>query len=235
MKMERNLEKKPKNDDVDDDRVLVVSTHGRDEELIKTLKSIEKRSDNISFRYAKKTAPSLRNTLVKAKKASLGNPCGKTLPCKRRNCKTCSMVSRKDYVTGPNGKKIRTAASQCNTRCVIYHAACCFCTKCYTGKTTQPLNSRISGHRGKYYDCLQYNGDRLDLDVDDDHALGLHLYLQHGLRDPRGFNESYSFTVLERCNPRNLDLKEHLWIQRLKTVKPYGLNSHDPFGFPTTL
>ena len=145
------------------------------------------------------------------------------------------MVSKKDFVTDPNGKKISTAVGQCNTRCLIYHASCGYCVKCYTGKTTQPLNGRVSGHRGKFYDCLQYNGDRLDLDVDDDHALGLHLYLQHGVRNPTGFNESYSFTVLERCNPRNIDLKEHLWIQRLKTVKPYGLNSHDPFGFPTTL
>ena len=233
--MERTLKKKPKKVDADDDSILVVTTYGRDEKLIKTLKAIEKKSENIQFRYAKKTGTSLRNSLVKSKKASLGDPYGKTMPCRKRNCKTCSMVSKKDFVTDPNGKKIYTAVGQCNTRCLIYHASCGYCVKCYTGKTTQPLNGRVSGHRGKFYDCLQYNGDRLDLDVDDDHALGLHLYLQHGVRNPTGFNESYSFTVLERCNPRNIDLKEHLWIQRLKTVKPYGLNSHDPFGFPTTL
>ena len=93
----------------------------------------------------------------------------------------------------------------------------------------------MNGHRGKFYECLRYKGDRLDFNADDDYALGLHLYLQHGLRDPEGFNRGYEFTVLERCNPRNIDLKEHLWIQRLKCIKQYGLNSYDPFGFPTLL
>ena len=93
--MERTLKKKPKKVDADDDSILVVTTYGRDEKLIKTLKAIEKKSENIQFRYAKKTGPSLRNSLVKSKKASLGDPYGKTMPCRKRNCKTCSMVSKK--------------------------------------------------------------------------------------------------------------------------------------------
>ena len=146
---------------------------------------------------------------------------------------TCKMVSKQDHVIGPNKKIIKTAEAQCNTRCLIYHASCRYCEKCYVGKTIQPLNKRLCGHRSKFYDTLKYSGDRLDLDDDDDYALGLHLYLQHGIRDQRGFNGSFAVTALERCNPQNLDLKEHLWIQRLKTIKPRGLNSHDPFGFVT--
>ena len=130
---------------------------------------------------------------------------------------------------------VRTAKAQCNTRCVCYFAACRLCSKNYVGKTIQPLNSRINGHRQKFADCLSYDGDHADLADDDDHALGLHLFFQHGQRRREGFNDSFKFTVLERCNPRNIDLKEHLWIQRLKTIKPYGLNSHDPFGFPFVL
>ena len=183
----------------------------------------------------KKTAPSLNNLLVRPRTASLGDPHGKTMPCKRKNCQTCEMVSQKNYVIGPNSKKFNTAESICSTRVIIYHASCKFCDKCYVGKTTQPLNNRISGHRQKFRECLRYSGDRLDLDCDDDYALGLHLFFQHAVRDSKGFNGSFSFTVLERCNPQNIDLKEHLWIQRLKTVKPYGLNSHDPFGFPTAM
>ena len=148
---------------------------------------------------------------------------------------TCAMVSQKDFVIGPNGKQIKASEGKCNTRVVIYHASCRHCSKCYVGKTTQPLNNRISGHRRKFTECLRYNGDRLDLDCDDDYALGLHLYFQHAVRDSKGFNGSFSFTILERCNPQNIDLKEHLWIQRLKTIKPYGLNSHDPFGFTTVM
>ena len=221
---------------------MVVSTYGRDKKLIKTLQQIEKQSKNIKFRYAKKTAASLNNMLVKSKEASLGQPKGKTMPCKAgegrergRKCLTCAMVSKKDFVVGPNNKRIDTAKSCCKTRNVIYHASCHLCDKCYVGKTIQPLNKRVNGHRGKYYECLGFEGDRLDLDADDDYALGLHLYLQHGMRNQEGFNNGYEFTILERCNPRNIDLKEHLWIQRLKCIKPYGLNSFDPFGFPTIL
>ena len=128
------------------------------------------------------------------------------------------MVSQKDFVIGPDGKRLRTAESICNTRVIIYHASCQFCDKCYVGKTTQLLNNRVSGHRRKFRECLQYSGDRFDLDCDDDYALGLHLFFQHAVRDSGGFNGSFSLTVLERCNPQNIDLKEHLWIQNSKAV-----------------
>ena len=123
---------------------------------------------------------------------------------------------------------------QCVSRCLIYHANCILCQKNYVGKTVTELRTRINGHRTKFYDCLNYRGDRFDLD-DEDHLLGLHLYFKHNIRDRKGFNASYRFTILENCNPRSIDLKEHLWIHRLKTIKPYGINSHDPFGIPMVL
>ena len=146
----------------------------------------------------------------------------------------CDMISGKDSVLGPNDKVVRTAKGKCNSRCLIYHARCEFCNKSYVGKTTQALNGRVSGHRSKYYHCLNYEGDRRDID-DDDHLLGLHLYFQHGVRVQSGFDESYKFTILENCSPRSIDLKEHIWIHRLHTLKPHGLNSHDPFGIPMSL
>ena len=39
-----------------------------------------------------------------------------------------------------------------------------------------------------FYDCLRYEGDRRDFEDDDDHALGLHLFFQHRIRDTEGFN-----------------------------------------------
>ena len=119
---------------------------------------------------------------------------------------TCAMVSQKNFVVGPNMERIDTAKSCCKTRNVIYHASCHQCDKCYVGKTIQPLSNRVNGHRGKYYKCLGFEGDRLDLDADEDYALGLHLSLQHGLRDQEGFNDGYEFTILKHCNPRNIDL-----------------------------
>ena len=183
-KMERVLTKKQKKDEQDNNEVMVVSTFGRDNKLIRTLQQIEKQSESIKFKYTKKTAASLSNMLVRSKEASLGKPKGKTMPCKiskgtrrGKKCMTCDMVSKKDYVVGPNNKRISTAESCCKTRCAIYHASCHQCDKCYVGKTVQPLNKRVNGHRGKFYECLKFKGDRLDLETDDDYALGLHLFL----------------------------------------------------------
>lgn len=213
----------------------MISTHGRDKPLMKIVKDVEKKSENISFKYVKKTAPSFKNILVKSKRASLGNPHGRTDKCGgSRNCKCCDVVSEKDYVTDFNGKVVKTAKGQCKSRCLIYHASCSICQKNYIGKTVQPLSKRTNGHRSNFYSCLSYRGDRRDLD-DDDHLLGMHLYFQHGIRHRKGFNDSYRFTILEHCSPMSLDLKEHLWIHRLRTIKPYGLNSHDPFGIPLIL
>ena len=33
-------------------------------------------------------------------------------------------------------------------------------------------------------------------------------------------------------SPSNLEVNEHLLIQKLITLKPYGINSCDPFGMP---
>ena len=142
------------------------------------------------------------------------------------------MVSKQETVCDRNMKKFRTARGMCTTKNLIYHARCHHCDKVYVGKTTQTLRDRVNGHRGKYYEVLD---QRLQKSNDDDHLLGLHLFQQHGLKYDDAFDESYQFTILELCSPKSLDLKEHTWIQRLKCVSPYGLNSHDTFGIPPLL
>ena len=140
--MPRDLEKKQRDDGNGSDKILVISTHGRDKPLINVAKEIEKKSKNVSFKFVKKTAPSFRNILVKSKRASLGNPYGSTNRCESRNCMSCDLVSEKDYVVDSNQKIVKTAKGQCNSRCLIYHASCSFCNKKYVGKTVQPLNKR---------------------------------------------------------------------------------------------
>ena len=79
------------------------------------------------------------------------------------------------------------------------------------------------------------NNRRGSVALSDEHLLGMHLYYNHKLRHTNAFNNGFKFTILEVSNPRNLDLKEHIWIQRLECVVPYGLNSHDPFGIPLVM
>ena len=81
------------------------------------------------------------------------------------------------------------------------------------------------------------NGFLTGKNVDDldSYALGIHLYKDHGLIDITSFDRCYDFYVLEHCTPRSLDLKEHLWIQKCKTLTPKGLNLSSPFGIPLLL
>ena len=236
MNTPRSLEKKQKPID-DDKKLMVISTYGRDKQLTDTIEKLEKQSDSLSFQYVKKTAPSLSNMLVKAKNTSLGPTFGSSNPCnkkKTKKCYTCPMMSKMNFIYGPNSKTILTAGGICSTRMIIYHARCRHCDKVYVGKTVQPLADRVSGHRSNYYSCI-YGADISALLNDDEHLLGLHLYCNHHLKYKTAFNESYSFSILEKCSPNNLDLKEHQWIHRLKCIVPYGLNSHDPFGIPLVL
>ena len=101
-------------------------------------------------------------------------------------------------------------------------------------KTIQRLVESINGHRTKFYKCLRgVSPDRTE--CDDEFVLGRHLLLCHGLRDKRCFNENLIFTILEHCSLRSIDVSEHKWIQKLKCLKPFGLNAHNPYGIPLVL
>ena len=91
----------------------------------------------------------------------------------------------------------------------------------------------MCGHRAKFFEIVRKNGRVEQTEEDkDEYIPGFHLYNNHGLRDFEDFDKSYELTILERCSPAALDVKEHLWIQKLRTLNPLGLNSVDPFGLP---
>ena len=46
------------------------------------------------------------------------------------------------------------------------------------------------------------------------------------------FDSSYRVFILMNSSPTNLEVNEHKFIQKLRTLKPYGINSCDPFGMP---
>ena len=233
----RSLEKKKKNLDDENEKMMVISTYGRDKPLKDTVDKIEKQSDTLSFQFVKKTASSLSNILVNSKNTSLGPKFGNSVPCnkkKTKKCLTCPLMSKKNFIYGPNLKLLYTSGGNCSSRMLIYRAQCKHCSKVYVGKTVQTLADRVSGHRSNYYTCIT-STNLSALFKDDEHLLGLHLYCNHHLQYRQALNESYIFSILEKCSPNNIDLKEHLWIHRLKCIVPFGLNSHDPFGIPLVL
>ena len=103
------------------------------------------------------------------------------------------------------------------------------CSKSYIGRTTQPLGTRMNGHRKCYYKVLR--SDNIDTNLDD-FSLGLHLLHDHGLEDPKCFNDTYETTILEVCSPSLLERKEHCFIHKFNTLFPHGLNRMNPFGLP---
>ena len=110
---------------------------------------------------------------------------------------------------------------------------CKLCDKNYIGRTTRFLRSRVNEHRHKFYKLL--NDPIIDfakLEDPDSYCLGMHLMEEHGCLNKGDFNESYQIFILMNSSPRTLDVNEHKFIQNLKTVKPFGINSVDPFGIP---
>ena len=234
-KEKRTLCKKEKCENSDEDgKIMAVSTSGRDKKLTNILERVQTKSKYIKFKLVKKTAPSLKNLLVKSKRVALGSPYGRTTKCGRKNCMGCKLMSNRDSIRGANKKLYKTAKGDCTNRNVIYHAKCVFCSKKYVGKTITPLSTRLNGHRNKFYDCIRV-AEGKNIEFTDEHLLGLHLFYDHKMRDPRDFNEGYRFTILENSNPRQINYREHVWILRLRCIAPYGLNAHDPYGIPLVL
>ena len=116
---------------------------------------------------------------------------------------------------------------------VIYLVLCKRCKKYYVGRTTTPLSIRTNLHRGCFIRFVKTNG-RLVVPTEklDQFVIGMHLYKQHGILTKQQFDDNLELYILEVCSPRDLDIKEHKWIQKLKALSPYGLNISSPFGFP---
>ena len=144
-------------------------------------------------------------------------------------------MSGNDFILTHSGKKISTAPGNCLSRNIVYAATCLLCKKNYTGRSTQQHACRNNGHRAKYIRyCKQVaSGVEMNIsDLDDEYALGIHLHDTHGIKDANGFDNHFQFTILENCNPRDLSRKEHIWMQKLRTLYPHGMNLSSPFGLP---
>ena len=224
-KMDRILKtpKVPEKPD-EDDSILVISTYGADKPLLDIIEKIPHK-DQLKLKYIKKTGSSLKSRLCKSKSIGTGYHRAATTPCKRSRCKSCKLISpNKDHVTS-NGVKYSSCSGTCITRNVIYAAQCSICKKLYAGKTTDTLAGRINGHRAKTVEYFRKGGNVRTSGNDEEYTLARHAY-NHG----QNLDDLFKFCILEHVSPSNMHVKEHLWIQKLRTIAPLGINSVDPFG-----
>lgn len=238
-KLPRSLSPNQVNLPSTDKTIKVISTYGRDKFLCDITKSISPMLlDNkvvSKVQYIKKTAPSLKNMLSNSKRISLNNKHGCSTTCNRIGCKNCKMMSGNSYIRASSGRKFKSAPGHCVSRNTIYAANCQICSKNYVGRSTQMFACRNNGHRAKYIKYVKQieKGVKINIgDLDDEYSLGIHLHDEHSISDPNGLDNHFKFTILENSSPRDLCKKEHLWIQKLRTLYPHGLNLISPFGLP---
>ena len=103
------------------------------------------------------------------------------------------------------------------------------CNKNYTGRSVRALRVRIGEHRRAFYQVL--DGKPVDLD-NDDFSPGLHLK-EHNCSEKSDFNKYFRIFLLEICSPRVLEAREHIYMHKLNTLRPNGMNVCNPFGIPT--
>ena len=143
-------------------------------------------------------------------------------------CQTCMMTSNGDPLFH-HGNQIKTARASCKFWNVIYAFQCMLCNKLYASKTSNALNQRVNGHRSKFYHVLK-NSDTITEDCDDEHIVGAHLVHAHNVVRTKDFNLSYRVFILARVNPTLLRSTEQFWINKLKTLRPFGLNKIKSVG-----
>ena len=180
------------------------------------------------FQFVNKTGPNLKNRLVKVKNLALGPKNGCTTPCSSRNCQCCKIISPNEEFS-INNQLVRSSPGSCATYNIIYMVVCKCCNKAYIGRSVRALRTRIGEHRRAYYNIL--NNKTWDPE-DDDYAMGIHLAQDHGFDQKSDFEDNFEICIVDICSPKIIDRKEHEYIHRLRTLRPLGMNSQNPFAIP---
>ena len=237
LNMQRQLERSvASEEDPASKPILIVSCHGSDDKLVKTIVANEeellktetfKNNSKPVFQFVKKTASNIGSKLSILKSIALGGKSGRTVPCNSSsNCMCCILIGT-DNIREINGLAVPCAPANCKTKNCIYLVTCRLCSKPYFGRTVQIICCRMSGHRRNFYKVL----DNENIDVaSDDYSLGLHLVHEHGCTNREDFNKYLQVQIVESCSPSCLEKKEHLYIHKFKTLYPVGLNKNNPFG-----
>ena len=142
--------------------------------------------------------------------------------CKDKRCMTCKTLNiNKTIISNVTHRKY-TAINHtsdmlnCHSQNIIYLCTCLSCNIQYVGETAIPLHKRINGHRTAKKGC--------------EHEI------KHCKESCNGYH--FNFQILEKLpgtgydQHGNLDMEmlkirkahEDIWIKRLRTIYPYGLN-----------
>ena len=186
------------------------------------------------FSFIKRVGPNIKSLLNNVKYLALGPRHGHLSKCNAPGCKCCrQLMTSKQFTV--NGNKVKLASGSCKTYNICYIGICNYksCNKAYTGRSVDPLHIRVNGHRHSYKEVIKMAAKNKLNEIDtnnDQYSLGLHLFQEHGLTKETAFDNNIRFAILEVVSPSKLEVKEYMWVHRLKTFQPNGLNTIYPFG-----
>ena len=142
------------------------------------------------------------------------------------------MANSNKITSNVSRKVFQVPDANCKARCLVYAAECSICHIQYVGQTTTALRQRINGHRSwmnkeKDNDAVE-SQDRFKRE--DEAVCANHIKISHGCHTASEFNSVYKFTVLTLNPAAGLDKAEQLWISKMVTMAPFGLNIDKPCG-----
>ena len=158
--------------------------------------------------------------IVARRRAS--DTCFSVSKCKDKRCLTCKTLILSNIIeSNVTHRKYQTINHSgdnlnCHSQNTVYLCTCLSCNIQYVGETAMPLHKRINGHRTAKQGC--------------EHEI------RHCKETCNGYN--FKFQILEKLpgagynQSGELDLemmklrksREDIWIKKLRTIYPYGLN-----------
>jgi hypothetical protein len=199
------------------------------DELLKLSDTWKDKNVRNVIQVVPRRAPNLKDLLFKRKAIALGHTSENgTVPCNATNCQSCLLVSNSVFLDH-KGKQFKTVGGTCKSFNLIYCFQCKICDILYVGKTVDALHERVNGHRSKFYGVMKHRTDAVEFS-DDEQILGIHLVHHHSLKKKDVFNENYRLFILGYSNPRSIRKSEQFWINKLKTLAPFGLNQNCSVG-----
>ena len=177
-------------------------------------RDLSKRDFMITYRKP----PSLKDMLVKAR---LTQPRQKTnKECKRpKSCKYCNKMSQSGKIKNLHNNKTynTTTKGTCQSNSLVYCIECNWCHIKYVGQTKNRIIDRFQGHL-------------FDIKNNLNTTVARHFGSHNDRTDPNMTIHILEYIRLPKDLPRSSSLRDNrelVWIHRLNTLIPNGLNILD--------